>query len=95
MSVLGLFSQLCLPAKVYLVVQLVAIVMQLLTIDHDKDLHVWQVLIIVAVQLGMSILWTWFIQLVCQDNQKWWAWFLVIGVPLVWVVAAALLAGII
>jgi hypothetical protein len=79
-------KELCTPAFVYFVVSMVGLIILVVTNLGNTtkfnlgflSLNVPNVLFVFIVQFIYILFWTWILNLICRDNHKGFAWFLVL-----------------
>lgn len=70
----------CMPAKVYVVLTIIGIIS---SIPFNFQLGISNVVLSIIVGLITAVLFTWVIDIVCRYLSVGFAWFLVLGLPIV------------
>ena len=91
MSVFGSWQGLCLPVKIYVVLQMIGIVLLLIAANRVPDFGLGRVLVLAAILAISMLLMAWFMQLLCKEGREGWAWFLLVGWPLIQIIASVYL----
>jgi len=79
-------SELCTPSRVYFLVSLVVMIFSIIQNINNTNKYclgsfaceVPSTILVFVVKIGYILFWAWILNIICKDNQKNVAWFLVI-----------------
>jgi len=82
--ILALWQSLCLPVKVYIVLNLLSLALKLM--DNTRKNTYQQKFWVLLGSLLWMVVWSWLIEKACQADHMWLAWILSIGAPVLVIV---------
>lgn len=78
-----LFSELCNPVKIYLILQIISTLILLLSIEKGNNSDPTKVLILIITNLTLTFIFSWLGNLLCQKGYTNISWFILIFLPII------------